>query len=267
MATPALASNADPRCERPDQVTFEARPLRKETWNERRQPRGAAKRPAGRCFRRGRGPQGAAPRADAADALHPVVVHGRDVHFRPAAVLRAADVRQDGAAGSGRLALGVGRGHLLLSGRAARRLLLRPPADRPRAAGRDGLRSLLHLPAGAADPADGAAGGLDRAAARRALPVAAGAVHRRNWSALLGGGRQRAAAAGLVCPHRTSAGQGPVLPLRRLQSRQPDRAPWISLRARACVRAQGAGPHLDARLPRAGRGADLDLHADAEPAG
>ena len=48
-----------------------------------------------------------------------------------------ADVRQDGAAGARRLAVGVGGVGVLLPGRAAGRLLLRPPADQQGAAASD----------------------------------------------------------------------------------------------------------------------------------
>ena len=73
-----------------------------------------------------------------ATPVRALVVYGDDVPLSAAAVLRAADVRQDGAAGARRLAVGVGGRHLLLPGRSARRLLLCAFPDRPRAQPHDG---------------------------------------------------------------------------------------------------------------------------------
>ena len=61
------------------------------------------------------------------------------------------------------------------------------------------------LPAGVPGAADRPAGGLGRAAARRALSVAARPVRRGHRPAVSRRLGQRAAAAGLVCPHRASA--------------------------------------------------------------
>ena len=86
-------------------------------------------------------PTAAAP-PPSGSQLRAVGLYGDDVPLRAAAVLGAADVRQDGAAGARRLAVGVGGRHLLLPGGAARRLLLRAPADRQGARGADRASSI-----------------------------------------------------------------------------------------------------------------------------
>ena len=83
-----------------------------------------------------------------APLVRALVVHGDDVPVGAAAVLRAADVRQDGAAGARRLTLGVGRRHLLLPGGAAGRLLLCALPDRPCVHAADGPDPSGRLPAG-----------------------------------------------------------------------------------------------------------------------
>ena len=74
-------------------------------------------------------------------AVDAVAVHGDDVPLGAAAVLDPADVRQDGAAGARRLAVGVGGGDVLLPGRAAGRLLLRAPPHPPCSAPADAASS------------------------------------------------------------------------------------------------------------------------------
>ena len=108
---------------------------------------------------------------------------------------------------------------------------------------------------------------VGRAAARRALCLAARhvrvvdrpAVHRRF--------RQCAAAAGLVRQKRASQCARSLFHVCRQQPGQPDSASRISLRARARVWRQPAQPHLGVRLRPAG---DLDCHLvlpDARRAG
>ena len=96
------------------------------------------------------------------------------------------------------------------------------------------------LPAGVPGAAHRPAGDLGRAAARRALSVAARALHRGHRAAVHRRVGQCAAAAGLVCPHRPSARARSLFPVRGQQSRQPDRAAGLSVRARAGVRAEGS---------------------------
>ena len=96
--------------------------------------------------------------------------------------------------------------------------------------------------AGARGAADRVAERLDRAAAGRALLLAARPFRRRRRPALRRRRRQRAAAAGLVCAHRPSARARSLLPLRRLQPRQPHRAARLSVPVRAGVGPQGAEP-------------------------
>ena len=79
--------------------------------------------------------------------------------------------------------------------------------------------------------------GWTRAAAGRALLLAARPFHRRRRTAVRRRRRQRAAAAGLVCADRPPARARSLLPLRRLQPRQPHRAARLSVPVRA-----GAGP-------------------------
>ena len=179
--------------------------------------------------------------------------HGDDVPVGPAAVLDPADVRQDGAAGARRLAVGVGGGAVLLPGRAAGRLLLRASADRARRPPRmTGVIHLARLPAGAAcacrsgcraswgEPPPGEPylwqlGLFTVAIGLPFVAVSANAPLLQAWFARTGH------------PH----GARSLLPLCGQQPRQPDRAAGLSVRARAGVRAEGAEPALDARLPAA----------------
>ena len=131
----------------------------------------------------------------------------------------------------------------------------------------DGLHPSRRLPAGVPGAADRAAGGLERAAAGRALPVAARALHGGDRPAVPGGLGQRAAAAGVVRPHRPSARARSLLPVRGEQPRQPDRAAGLSVRAGAGVRAEGAEPAVDRAVPAADRRLGAGLLADAPGAG
>ena len=62
-------------------------------------------------------------------------VHVDDLPVGAAAVFDPADVRQDGAAGARRRAIGLGRRDVLFPGSAAGWLLLRTCADQPGAVG------------------------------------------------------------------------------------------------------------------------------------
>ena len=85
--------------------------------------------------------------------------------------------------------------------------------------------------------------------------------------ALRGGLGQRAAAAGVVRPHRPSARPRSLLPLRGEQPRQPGGAAGLSVRAGAGLRAQGAEPAVGGAVRGADRRAGTRLLADAPGAG
>ena len=154
-----------------------------------------------------------------------------------------------------RLAVGVGGVDVLLPGGAAGRLLLRACAQPLSRRALD--RPLVHLAvlarrrAGAADrPA-----GESRPSRRRAMPTLADRhAGARRRPAVFRGLGQRAAAAGLVRPHRPSARQRPLLPLWRLQPRQPASrcSPIRSRSSRSpASRAQAtSGPRLRGARPR-----------------
>ena len=198
-----------------------------------------------------------------ASGVRALVLHGDHVPVCSVAVLRAADVRQDGAAGAGRLALGVGCRRLLLPGRAAGRLLLRAFPDRAGLDASDRPDPPRRVHAGVSRAADRAAVGLGRSADGRALSVADRTVHRGDRPAVRRGFGQRAAVAGLVRPHRPSPWPRSLLPVCGEQPRQPDRAAGLPLRARAGVRAQGAQPSVGAGVPAADRGLGRGLHRHA----
>ena len=108
---------------------------------------------------------------------------------------------------------------------------------------------------------------VGRAAARRALSLAARHVRVVDRPAVHRGFRQRAAAAGLVRQKRASQCARSLFHVCRQQPGQPDRASRLSLRARACLWRQPAQPHLGLRLRPA---RDLDRHLvlpDARRAG
>ena len=154
---------------------------------------------------------------------------------------------------------------LLLPGGAARGLRLRASADplvppfkwtRPRA---HRARAAGHRRA-----ADRVAVRLDRAAAGRALLLAARAFRRRDRPAVRRGRRQRAAAADVVCAHRTSA---------RARSRTFSTAPPTSAASSRCSAIRScssrrfgpdrAQPLLERALPGADRRARRLLCARA----
>ncbi len=83
-----------------------------------------------------------------------VGVHGHHLPLGAAAVRHPADVRQDGAAGARRLAVGVVGVGVLLPGRAAGRLHLRASADHQGAAASDRHHPSGRVPAGRRLPAD-----------------------------------------------------------------------------------------------------------------
>ncbi len=158
-------------------------------------------------------------------ASGPALSSGSSRHAVPlgaAAVLRAADVRQDGAAQARRLAVGVGGVDVLLPGGAAGRLLLcacaeplSSPARWPRSSiWRCSALALLALPIGLAErraePPAGDAycwliGVLALGVGLPFFAVSANAPLLQAWFARTGH------------PHA----QRPLLPLWRLQSRQP----------------------------------------------
>ena len=80
-----------------------------------------------------------------------------------------------------------------------------------------------------------------RAAGRRRLRLADRDARSRRRTAVFRRLGQRAAAAGVVRPHRPSARERPLLPLWRLQSRQPHRASRLSDRDRALQRPRPPG--------------------------
>ena len=137
---------------------------------------------------------------------------------------RAANVHQDGAASSRRLARGVEHGGRVLSGDAARGI----PVCAPK-----------HAPAGAAPPGDTTRrrtrarphrashrrrSRLDHAAGGRGDSLADRTGRRLHRPAVLRRIRDGAAPATLVCPHRSCAVGRSVLPLRRQQPWQPCRS-------------------------------------------
>ena len=102
----------------------------------------------GKCRARwGRAPEFPQFRSGLASNSHPrydaLVLHGHDVPLGAAAVRDPADVRQDGAAGARRIAVGVGGLRVLLPGRAAGRLHLRALAHQQGA-----TRTHRHHPSG-----------------------------------------------------------------------------------------------------------------------
>ncbi len=106
--------------------------------------------------------------------------------------------------------------------------------------------ALLALPVGLPDD-------LARAAARRSVPLAARPLRRGGRLAVRRRRGECAAAAGVVLALGTPARAGSVLPLRRLQSRQPHRAARLPVSVRAGVRAHRAEPLLGAAVRRADR--------------
>ena len=78
--------------------------------------------------------------------------------------------------------------------------------------------------------------------------LAARPVRRFDRAAVFRAVGERPAAAGLVCAHRPSAGQGPVFPLCREQCRQLPRAARLSVRDRAVHASAAADLRLDRRL-------------------
>ena len=193
-----------------------------------------------------------------------VGLYGDDVPVRAAAVLDPAAVRQDGAAGARRLAVGVGGGRVLLPGRAAGRLLLRASPDRARCrrARRGSSISAsarlpwcglpIGLPSGWSEPPPGQPylwqlGLFTVAIGLPFLAVSANAPLLQAWFARTGH------------PHAhdpyflyAASNLGSLIALLGL-----------SVRAGAGVRPQGAERLLGDRLPAADRGAWRRVPADA----
>ena len=188
----------------------------------------------------------------------------RDLPVRRAAVRRAADVHQDGAAEARRHARGVVGRHGVLPGGAARRLRLRACADEisarqalDRRAPRGDVRRDA-IPAACDCAVVGAsAGGRDRGV------LAARAVRRIDRPAVFRPVSQRTAAAGLVRPHQPSERGQSVLPLCGEQHRQLPRAALLSVRAGAAEHARPADARLGGAVHRADRADRVVRLADA----
>ena len=175
-------------------------------------------------------------------------VHGGDLRQRRAAVHGAADVHEDGAAASGRRAVGVVGGDRVLPGRAAggvclcplaHALCARPGVGRHSCGGDDRRR----LCAAAVDRRR-----LGAAAGVRGGALADGPVHRLDRVAVLCARREQPVAAGVVRAHRPPRCERPLFPLRRQQYRKLPCARVLSERDRAVRRAEGPGRPLVARL-------------------
>ena len=113
--------------------------------------------------------------------------------------------------------------------------------------------------------ADRTAERLDRAAGRRALPVANRPLHGGDRPAVSGRCRQRPLAAGVVRAHRTRPSRRSLLSLRGEQSRQLDSPAELPVHPRAGLWSQGPEPVLGGRLRAVAGGPRLGLCADAGP--